>query len=522
MRHPAPTDPRETSDAASGSTVSGADRRPGLTPMTLFLVLLLAYVMIQVQLVLVITLLALVFATVIERPVQLLERRHVPRAAAILTIYVGLVGAVVLLIVGIVPTIGDEAGNLRDQLPGQLRELEAEWRGSANPVLSGTGANLMDQAQTALDRPPEPPQDAAVGILTGIVGGIVGALAMLAIAFYYLMEKPLLKRLILDEMSPPTRTRAARVWDDVEDKVGGWVRGQLTLCLIIGFLATVGYGILDVRFWPLLGLIAGVTEIIPIIGPWLGGIPAVIVALTDGWQKAAFVVGFIVILQLLENTVLVPRVMRGAVGLTPLTVFVAVLAGTTFIGPAGAILAIPIAALIQVVVTDYLDARRLARHAPGETAAGWRWMRNALTPSRAAEHGLAGANAGGTGGPSRQANGTARPSGNRDGAAPVSAPPIARPAPEDPGRDLPPNGGQPGTAPAARSRATVPPAPAASRRGATWSREVLQRRSNRPAATGQVQGQDTTPAAGTVTSDAAATPAATPAARTTPETEPTE
>ncbi|HEV2067536.1 MAG TPA: AI-2E family transporter, partial [Thermomicrobiales bacterium] len=245
-------------------------------------------------------------------------------------------------------------------------------------VLSGTGAELLGQAREAIRRPPDPPQEAAVNVLTGLIGGILGALALLAIAFYYLMEKPLLKRLVLDEFTTANRVRVERVWDDIEHKVGGWIRGQLTLCLIIGVLATIGYGILDVRFWPLLGLIAGVTEIIPIIGPWLGGIPAVIVALTDGWQKAAFVVGFIILLQFLENTVLVPRVMRGAVGLTPLTVFVAVLAGTTFVGPAGAVLAIPIAALIQVVLTDYLDARRLARRGPNETIAGWRWMRGAL------------------------------------------------------------------------------------------------------------------------------------------------
>lgn len=355
-----------------------AERRGGLTPLTLFLVLLLAYVMIQIQVVLIITLLALVFATVIERPVQLLERRHVPRAIGILAVYAAIIGVVALLIVGIAPMVGDQFSMLRDELPGQLEELQAEWRRSGNPVLSGTGAELLGQAREAIRRPPDPPQEAAVNVLTGLIGGILGTLALLAITFYYLMEKPLLKRLVLDEFTTANRARVERVWDDVEHKVGGWIRGQLTLCLIIGTLATIGYGILDVRFWPLLGLIAGVTEIIPIIGPWLGGIPAVIVALTDGWQKAVFVVGFIVILQFLENTVLVPRVMRGAVGLTPLTVFVAVLAGTTFIGPAGAVLAIPIAALIQVVLTDYLDARRLARRGPSETIAGWRWMRGAL------------------------------------------------------------------------------------------------------------------------------------------------
>lgn len=458
MRHPATPEPRETNQAARG-TSSGDERRGGLTPLTLFLVLLLAYVMIQIRVVLIVTLLAVVFATVIERPVQLLERRYVPRAIAILAIYIALVGMVALLIVGIAPSVGDQFGNLRDELPAQLQELQVEWRQSGNPVLSGTGADLIGQARDAIQRPPEPPQDAAVNVLAGLVGGIVGALGLLAISFYYLMEKPLLKRLVLDEFTPGSRSRAERVWDDVEHKVGGWIRGQLILCVIIWILATIGYAILDLRFWPVLGLIAGVTEIIPILGPWLGGIPAVIIALTEGWQKAAFVVGFIVILQFLENTVLVPRVMRGAVGLTPLTVFVAVLAGTNFFGPAGAVLAIPIAALIQVVLTDYLDTRRLARSAPSETLAGWRWMRGAL----------------GTGQPVREAGpprrvypdepsqGDSFPSTETPGSDADEPSPAAKPKPSD------------ATLASAREVEATPVSASETRRGPSWSREFLQR-----------------------------------------------
>ena len=154
-----------------------------------------------------------------------------------------------------------------------------------------------------------------------------------------------------------------------------WLRGQLTLCLVIGVTATIGYAVMGIQFWPLLGLWAGITEIIPILGPWLGGIPAVIIALTQGWEKALLVIGFVVLLQLTENAVLVPRVMRGAVGLTPLTVFIAILVGTEFAGIAGALLAIPIAAVIQVMLSHYTEARREAKLAGLSALPGWRWMR---------------------------------------------------------------------------------------------------------------------------------------------------
>jgi hypothetical protein len=125
---------------------------------------------------------------------------------------------------------------------------------------------------------------------------------------------------------------------------------------------------------------AGVTEIIPILGPWLGGVPAVIIALTQGWEKAFLVIGFVVLLQLTENAVLVPRVMRGAVGLTPLTVFIAILAGTEFAGIPGALLAIPISAIIQVMLSHYTEARREAKLAGLSALPGWRWMRGSVSP----------------------------------------------------------------------------------------------------------------------------------------------
>jgi hypothetical protein len=144
--------------------------------------------------------------------------------------------------------------------------------------------------------------------------------------------------------------------------------------MIIGVASLIGYGSMGIRFWPLLGLWAGITEIVPIVGPWLGGIPAVIIAMTQSWDKALMVAIFVVLLQLTENTVLVPRVMKGAVGLSPLTVFVAILAGTQYLSVAGALLAIPVAAAVQVILGDYLRGRRGADvHEPAMP--NWRWMR---------------------------------------------------------------------------------------------------------------------------------------------------
>jgi predicted PurR-regulated permease PerM len=369
---------QEPSPGAFPPPPSSERRLGGLTPVTLFLTLLIAYLVVKVQLVVVLVLLAILFATIIERPVVELEKRRIPRGFAILLVYIAIIGSIVLLSLIIAPVISEEADTFKREAPDQLAQLQAQWRTSPNPILNGPGEELLGRAIDAIADPPEPGQDTAMNVLISIGGAIVGIMTALVVAFYYLMEKALLRRLILQQLRAENRTRVARVWDDVEAQVGRWLRGQLTLCLIIGTTSTIGYGLMGVRFWPLLGLVAGITEAIPIVGPWLGGIPAVIIALTQSWEKALMVAIFVICLQLLENTVLVPRVMRGAVGLTPLTVFVAILVGTQFMNVVGAILAIPLAAAVQVIVTDYLKTRREARRASDVQLPGWRWMRGHL------------------------------------------------------------------------------------------------------------------------------------------------
>jgi predicted PurR-regulated permease PerM len=370
-----PAVPTEREQAARPAPAAEAPRRGGLTPFSLLLVLIVAYVMIKIQLVLVLVLLSLLFATIIERPVNELERRHVPRGLSILTVYIAIIGTIALGTMLVAPLSEEEADRSRAEAPPQLAELRDDWLQSRNGLLSGPGADALDRVIRQLEDPSAPSESLTVGIVTGIGGGVVGTLAVLVMAFYYLMEKSFLRGMVLTQVSLPNRERIARVWDDVEGQVGRWLRGQLTLCLIIGTASLIGYGAMDVRFWPLLGLWAGLTEAIPIIGPWLGGIPAVVMAMTESWDKALMVTGFVVLLQLTENTILVPRVMKGAVGLTPLTVFVAILAGTQYLNVAGALLAIPLAAAVQVIVSDYIRGRRGEDRGLDSSMPNWRWMR---------------------------------------------------------------------------------------------------------------------------------------------------
>lgn len=364
--------PDESLIEADPLTDSFLARARGITPVALLLVLLIAYFLVEIKAVLMLIIIAYLFGTIIERPVNTLQRRHFPRGLSILLIYVAIIGLIGVVVYLLAPTISNEADIFRREAPDQLRQLQSAWRTSDNGILSGPGVDGLQNLIEAIQRPPNIPEDTARGLVFGVTGGLLGAISIFVITFYYLMEKDFTRSILLMQFKPSTASRIRRTLDNVDQQLGRWMRGQLTLCFIIGIASTTAYGLLDVRFWPVLGLIAGITEAIPIIGPWIGGVPAVAMALTQSWEKALMVAGVAVIIQFTENWVLVPRIMKGAVGLTPLTVFLALLVGTEFMGVIGALLAIPIAAAIQVIVSEYIRAKREGESIPATS--NWRWL----------------------------------------------------------------------------------------------------------------------------------------------------
>ena len=207
----------------------------------------------------------------------------------------------------------------------------------------------------------------------GLAEVFFGVITFFVVAFYWLTERTIIKRAIMSWLPAKRANRVRRVWDDIEVKVGGWVRGQLVLMVIVGLASAVGYSLIGVRFWPVLALFIGIAEAIPLVGPYIGTAPAVLIALTqsgnDGLPRllgmddmgsvprALLVVAFAMVLQTIEGNVLVPRVMKNSVGITPLTVIVSLLIGAALAGLLGALLAVPIAGSLQVIIQDVKAAR---------------------------------------------------------------------------------------------------------------------------------------------------------------------
>ncbi len=334
-------------------------RQTAINTAVILLVVFVAWLLVQVRSTIVLLVIGILFAAAIEPLVNRLRRRGFKRGQAILTIYATLLATVALALVLAVPTIARQSTSLIDNIPDILqssreRANDINNDGIRNAVLRGI--NEADDFYTDTKTNPDTglASDAAIALVTTVGGALASIVTVLVVAFYWLTEKSTIKQVTLRKVSPKERDRAFTIWEEIERRIGGWARGQMSLCLIIGVISTIGYFALGLNYWFALGIWAGITELIPFIGPILGGAVAFAVALTDSWQKALVVVAFVVVLQQFESAVLVPRVMRSSVGMSPLTVLLAVLVGSTLGGPLGAVLAIPVGAAVQAIVQEFV------------------------------------------------------------------------------------------------------------------------------------------------------------------------
>jgi predicted PurR-regulated permease PerM len=191
----------------------------------------------------------------------------------------------------------------------------------------------------------------------GIFSNIVSVFTIFVITFYLLMERKNLDSLLLYLFGEQKALNAINIINKVEERLGAWVRGQLTLILIIGTMTYVGLTLLGVPYALPLAIFAGILEVIPNIGPIVSAIPAIIVAISVSPWHIVFVIILYFVVQQLENQLIVPIVIRKSVGLPPLITIVSLLIGFRLAGVIGGILAIPIVVTIETVVSQYLLLR---------------------------------------------------------------------------------------------------------------------------------------------------------------------
>jgi predicted PurR-regulated permease PerM len=279
-----------------------------------------------------------------------LGRGRLPRWAAILVIYVSIIGTLVALGMMMVPPLAAQARELWASLPGLLQRAQ-EWlleRGVLSRPISVT---------EAVQQTPVPGSDAVgtvFGAIWGVVGGVFGLITILIVAFYLLVDSESIVRTFVRLFPRSERGRVLDACHRVVTKVSAWLAGQLLLAGIIGSTAAIGLWLMGVPYFYVLALIAAVGEMIPVVGPLLAAVPAVLVAFSVSPALALGVAVFFIVQQQVENHVLVPKVMARQVGVSPVVVIVALLMGGSLLGIMGAILAVPTAAILQVLVEELM------------------------------------------------------------------------------------------------------------------------------------------------------------------------
>ena len=275
-------------------------------------------------------------------------RYHLPRWAAILAIYVCILGILVGVGLLLIPPLVSQAQALWTAFPSIVQQGQ-QWlidRGVMPRAISvGEAIRQTPVAGTNA-------VTTVLGAVWGFIGGIFGAITILILSFYMLANSRDIVRAFV-RLFP--RTERARVQDAchrVTTKVSAWLNGQLLLAGIIGTTAAIGLGLMGVPYFYVLALIAGIGEMIPVVGPLLAAIPAIAVALSVSPATALFVTIFFVVQQQFENHVLVPKVMERQVGVTAVVVIVALIIGGSLLGIVGAILAVPTAAVLQVLLQE--------------------------------------------------------------------------------------------------------------------------------------------------------------------------
>ena len=351
-----------------------SDQRIAISLTTLLLIPLVVFCLVvlwQLRSLIVLLMVSVVLAAAIAPIVEWAEQWKIPRWLSVIIIYLGLIGGMIGMAVLIGPTVFEQLQRLIRQVPLALKTLVAaveQWMVMQNDDQS----DLINQAfNQFLDvqglvswgiRSTQRVVIRSVGVTTDIVGGVLSLILALFISGYMLSDSRTLIRSLTRLFPQPWDDRLMAQVTPISDRMGSYVRGRILVSAILSVAIATSLSVLGLSDFALgLGAIAGVTNLIPFIGPFLGAIPALIVALTQGWWMVLWVLLLFVIIQNIETYILDPLLVGSSVGIHPLYQLLAVIGGTQLLGILGAIIVPPWIAGAAVLLDNlYLQPKLIA------------------------------------------------------------------------------------------------------------------------------------------------------------------
>ena len=328
-------------------------QRAALATLVVGGIVVLALALWQLKLLAALLFFAFILAAAMRPTVENLAKRGVPRAAGIGLHYLVLTGLIAGFLWAVVPRAIDQVDEAIQSLPQTRSDLGEQARdetGIRHDILLGLQRRLEDLPSG------ESLVDPAVTVTLTVFEVALGIFFVLASAAYWIYERDRAEDLLCSLLPRPQRKKVRDTWNLIDAKLGAYVRGQALLIVLVGAVLSLAFWAIGLPYWILVGAFAGVVELIPVVGPLAAGALAVGVGLTVSWQTALAAGLAVLVVRLVEDYLVIPRVLGDAVGLTPLVVLVSVTACGLLFGGFAVILAIPLAAviatLIDVIVRD--------------------------------------------------------------------------------------------------------------------------------------------------------------------------
>ncbi len=303
--------------------------------------LLLLY---QIRTILLALFIAVIIMAALNPLVDRIEEWNVPRWLAIIFLYLVILTVFIGPIASLIPALVEQTDSLVDAVMDLADQLS---------VLGISSAKLQTQLQELGGIPAQ-----IVKLSVSIISNIVSIIGVLIMAFYLLMERANLEEFLLYLFGQNGKNKANSVVDKLERRLGGWVRTQFLLMTIIGSLSYIGFLILDINFALPLAITAGILEMLIYVGPIIAAILSFLVGLLQSPVMGLMAFSWSVIIQQLENNILVPQLMKKALGVNPLVTIIALSIGFKLAGIAGAILSLPVYLTIEVLFREFVHLKK--------------------------------------------------------------------------------------------------------------------------------------------------------------------
>ena len=343
--------------------MAGTERKKitiDISSLTLFKIILIIAALLLVYFIrdaILIIFVSFILASAFTPWLDWMQKHKIPRALGVLIIYLCLFSIIFGAAYLIIPPIVTEINELTKSFPAYYEKLSSNWQSfqtfSESHQWSKNVQSSLEGIQSSLGL-------AAGNIFTTIFsffGGIFSFFIILVLTFYMAIDDQGIKKAIRSILPINYQPYSMHLLNRVQEKIGMWLRGQILLSLIIFAVSWIALSILGIKYALVLAVFAGVTEIIPVLGPFIGAVPAVFVAFTQSPLLGIITIVLYLVIQQAENYFLVPKVMQRAVGLNPIVIIIAMMIGAKLAGILGVLLAIPVATAIGVIIGDIFKAK---------------------------------------------------------------------------------------------------------------------------------------------------------------------